>query len=229
MPTNCCIMVGVPSNGRPVAPEWAMAWALQSYPSNTAVGMLMPVGAEVGDARNIIVEHALKSKSEFVWFLDDDTAAPHYACAKLMYEMRHRPECMAIGGIYCQKNNPPAPLVYRGNGHGEFWDWCVEDVFEVTGIGTGCLMVRCSVFEEIERPWFKTTLEVPDKLIDGEQIVSAGMTDDLYFCDKLTQAGHKIYAHGGVLCDHWDAVNRTRYFLPTDSLPYRNLAAKLTP
>lgn len=202
---------------------------LQGYPSNTAIGISMLVGMEVGDARNALAEKALECNAEFLWFVDDDTAPPHYAASKLFYEMRQKPAVMAIGGVYCMKNNPPSPLIYRGNGHGEFWDWCVEDVFEVTGIGTGCLMVRTSVFKELEKPWFKTTLYTPDEPIDGEMVVTAGMTDDLYFCDKLTQAGHKIYAHGGVLCDHWDAVNRTRYFLPTDSLPYRNLAAKLTP
>jgi hypothetical protein len=97
------------------------------------------------------------------------------------------------------------------------------EVFEVTGIGTGCLMIRTSVFASIEQPWFKTTLEAPEADIHGERVVSIGMTDDLYFCDKLIRAGHKLYAHGAVLCDHWDAPNRTKYFLAPDSLPYQNL------
>jgi hypothetical protein len=115
--------------------------------------------------------------------------------------------------------------VYRGNGHGAFWNWSLHDVFEVTGIATGCMMVRTSIFKTLERPWFSTTLVVPDTLTDGEVVVSEGMTDDLYFCEKVRAAGHKVYAHGGVLCEHWDAPNRTKYFLPPDSLPYRNFEA----
>lgn len=224
MPSNCCITIGIPSSGRPVAPEWALSMMLQAYPSNTSIGMMMVVGMEVGDARNKLVETALETNSEFIWFVDDDTAPPHYAAAKLIYEMRHRPECMAIGGVYCMKQDPPDPTVYRGNGHGSFWDWKVGEVFEVTAIGTGCLLVRTSVFRTIEQPWFKTTLSVPYELIEGERITSEGMSDDLYFCDKLERAGHKIFAHGGVLCDHWNAAQRLRYSLPPDSLPYQNLA-----
>ena len=220
MATNVCLSVGIPSSGRPVAPEWAFAMMLQTYPSNTSVGMMLMFGHEVGDARNRLVEEAQKSQSEFLWMLDDDTAPPHFAAAKLIYEMRQNPEIAAIGGIYCMKSNPPDPTVYRSTGHGSFYDWAIHDVFEVTGIGTGCLMVRMSVFDTLPRPWFATTLDIPDT--PNSDIVSTGMSDDLYFCDKLVNTGHRIYAHGGILCDHWDPANRTKYFLPPDSLPYRN-------
>jgi hypothetical protein len=183
---------------------------------------MMIVGMEVGDARNALVEKALACNSEFIWFVDDDTAPPHFAAARLVYEMRQRPEMAAIGGVYCMKNDPPDPTVYRGNGNGSFWNWRAGDVFEVTAIGTGCLMIRCSVFKDIEQPWFKTTLSIPSEPINGDRVISEGMSDDLYFCDKLVRAGHRIFAHGGVLCDHWAATNRLRYSLPPDSLPFRN-------
>ena len=222
MPKNIGLSVGIPSSGRPVAPEWGFSMMLQSYPSNTSISMMLMFGHEVAEARNRLVEEAQKNEAEFLWMVDDDTAPPHFAAAKLIYEMRQNPEIAAIGGIYCMKSNPPDPTVYRGNGHGAFYDWAIHDVFEVTGIGTGCLMVRMSLFDTLPRPWFATTLEIPETLINGEYINSVGMSDDLYFCHKLVTERHRIYAHGGILCDHWDPVSRSKYFLPPDSLPYRN-------
>jgi hypothetical protein len=198
---------------------------LQSYPSNTSISMMLMMGHEVAEARNRLVEESQRINAEFLWMVDDDTAPPHFAAAKLIYEMRHNPDIAAIGGIYCMKSDPPDPTVYRGSGHGSFWDWSLNDVFEVTSVGTGCMMIRMSVFETLPRPWFATTLTIPDALIDGEIINATGMSDDLYFCDKLVNAGRHVYAHGGILCDHWDAQSRTKYFLRPDSLPYRNFEA----
>ena len=222
MPTNMGLSVGLASSGRPIPVQMLHAMICQAYPSNTSVFHQLILGKEVGEARERLVEEALKVNTEFLWFIDDDTSPPHYAISKLIYEMRQNPDIAVIGGIYCMKNVPPAPVIYRGNGHGEFWDWAVDDVFEVTGIGTGCMLIRTAIFKSIERPWFKTTLSVPDKQINGEWILGEGFTDDLYFCEKARAAGFRIFAHGGVLCDHWDIASRTAYFLPKDSLPYRN-------
>jgi hypothetical protein len=44
------------------------------------------------------------------------------------------------------------------------------------------------------------------------------MTDDIYFCRKVREAGMRILAHGGVLPGHWDEHGNV-YFLPDDSYP----------
>lgn len=228
MPSNCGLTVCVPTNGRAVPPHWAHAMMVQSYPSNTAIGHFLMCNKEVGEARDRLVEESLKCGAEFMWFVDDDTAPPYFAASSLIYELRQHPEVDVIGGIYCLKSLPPAPLVYRGNGHGEFWDWTVGDVFEVTAIGTGCMMIRTAIFKTLPRPWFLTSLVVPEP--NEEHIVAEGMTDDIYFCEKARAHGHRILAHGGVLCDHWDIENKTAYRLPEDSLPYKNReAGKKTP
>ena len=223
MPSNVGLTVCIATNGRLVQPQWAHAMMIQSYPSNTSIGHFLMCNKEVGDARNRLVEESLKVNADFVWFVDDDTIPPYFAISSLIYELKNRPEFDVIGGIYCLKALPPSPLVYRGNGHGEFWDWAVGDVFEVTGIGTGCMLIRTSIFKEIEPPWFVTTENTPAP--NDDNIVGEGFTDDLYFCDKVQKAGKRILAHGGILCEHWDMTNKCGYLLPAESLPYKNQAA----
>jgi hypothetical protein len=219
------LTVGVASSGRCIRPEWAHGMMVMIYPSNISLAHMLTLGKETGEARDRLVEEAQKVNSEFIWFVDDDTVPPHFAISKLIYEMRQHPEAMAIGGIYCMKQDPPSPVVYRQNGHGEFWDWAVGDVFECTAVGTGCMLVRMSVFQHLTRPWFSTSLEVLTEPVDGKTIAAQGFSDDIYFCNKLVEAGFKILAHGGILCDHWDMANERVYSLPQGSLPYKNREA----
>jgi hypothetical protein len=223
MPSNIGLIVGKPTNGRLVQPQWSHALQVQSYPTNTSIGHFLMCNQEVGEARDRLVEESLKVNADFLWFVDDDTEPPYYAISMLMYELKQKPEFDVIGGIYCTKNFPPAPIVYRGNGHGEFWDWTAGDVFEVTGIGTGCMLIRMSIFKTLSPPWFVTSLTTREP--NEEQIVEEGYTDDLYFCDKARAAGHRILAHGGVLCQHWDMEQKAAFILPPDSLPYKNYEA----
>ena len=72
-------------------------------------------------------------------------------------------------------------------------------MFECTSIGTGCMLIKTEVFEQIERPWFKTV----DK-IDSEDGPGVQMNDDMYFCQKVREAGFKILADANVICTHWD-------------------------
>jgi hypothetical protein len=48
-------------------------------------------------------------------------------------------------------------------------------------------------------------------------------TDDLYFCDKVIAAGHRILADANILCVHWDCdVDPAKpYYLPLDSYPMK--------
>jgi hypothetical protein len=209
-------------SAKPVPAEWAVSMLAQVYPLNVNVCKFTTCGEEVGEARNHIVEEALKMRSKYLWFVDADTAPPKEAARVLMYLLEQSPDdVMVAGGIYCAKMNPTEPVVYRGHGSGAFWKWKVGEVFECTGIGTGCMMIKTEVFKHLEQPYFKTVHEIPEnmKLANGAAVDSIQTTDDLYFCDKVTAAGFKIMAHGGVQCIHWDIETGTPYMLPQDSYP----------
>lgn len=218
------LAIGLPLGRSMTSPLWGVALATQSFPLNTAVTHVVMRNAEVGDARNAIVEWALEHKVTYVMFVDDDVILPPFAIQRLGYTLDTRgpdlyPEdkVVACCGIYMSKEGElSTPVVYKKNGRGGSWDWKVGDVFEIESGGTGCMLIRTEVFQHLEKPYFKTVEEYMD--CDGE-VGAQKITDDIYFCMKVQKAGFKILAHGGVLCGHFDTKSGTISTLPEDSYP----------
>lgn len=223
----CKFMLAFPFSGRFVAPAWALTMMNLRYPHNTRHGQYATIGLKRDEARNMLVEKAIAEEAEYILFIDDDTAPPFDTISKLIRELDVRgPEYVVCGGIYVNKVPPQEPLVFLDHGSGPHWKWKFGEVFECWGIATGCMMIRTSVFNQIPKPWFKdinSIEEVDDPAVFGKdgKPDEFRMTDDLYFCKKVRDAGLKILAHGGVLPVHWDhkGVGHT---LPVDSYPVKD-------
>lgn len=165
----------------------------------------------------------------YVWFVDDDVIVPPQTLLELIDKLTQirasealehgEPKTVAIGGIYCTKSDTnPTPVAYRKISGGPSWDWKCGDIFNVEGIGTGCLLIHTDIFSKIDKPWFRT---VNEEISDDEgRLGRAFITDDLFFCQKVLKAGYNIVAHGGILCAHYDYKTRKYYGLPKDSPPY---------
>lgn len=221
------IAIGLPLGRSMTSPLWGVALATQSYPLNTAVTHVVMRDAEVGAARNAIVKWALEHNCTYVMFIDDDVILPPFAIQRLGYTLDTRgpdlypdSKVAVAGGIYMSKEPEglSTPVVYRENGKGGSWDWAVGDIFEVESIGTGCMLIRTDVFKHLEEPYFKTVEEYVE--VNGE-VGSQKITDDIYFCKKVTDAGFTILAHGGVLCGHFDTKTGNIHVLPEDSYPVK--------
>ena len=206
---NMGVVVGIPSS-RLVMPEWAVALAVQAWPINTNV-CYVPIhcgnkktgweGPPRDKARELIVESAQKMKAPYVWFIDDDVEVPFGACRQLMRTLTRAPkEVVAVAGIYPGKRFPIEPIVYRENGAGPCYDWEKGDIFPVKLAGTGCMIIKTSVFDQLEKPWFQD--------IDTDTLA---MTDDAWFCAQLETKGFKVLADANVLCTHWDMDTMVPY------------------
>jgi len=204
------VVVGIPTS-RPVTPEWAVGLATQNFPTNTNVCYAPIRGLPVDEARELIVKGAQDLKCPIIWMIDDDVEVPLGTCRQLLQTIRQAADdVMVVAGIYPSRGNDnPEPIVYQQNGHGAFWKWKKNTIFEVTGtIGTGCMMIKTELFNHIEKPWFKT--------IDSEH---GKITDDVWFCEKVVKAGFKILADAHVICTHWDNATMKPYNMPEDSYP----------
>lgn len=202
-------------SGRGSCPvEMIPAMAMQSWPTNTNLSFSSIYGMQTDEGRNRGVKEAQSLGAKWIWFIDDDTVPPRDAGRHLLYLLEQngppRGKVMVAGGIYCTRSAPPEPLVYMAQGVGPHWDWKVGETFKCWGIGTGCMMINLDVFEHIPEPWFKTTMEAEKK-----------ESDDLYFCQKVADAGFEVMAHGGILCHHYDMERGAVYQLPRNSIPYR--------
>ena len=196
------LMIGVPLSGNLLVPDWAFAFHALTPPMNYNLRYGYVKNLPVDQARNTLIQMALKDNCEFIFFVDEDVTPPNHALRQLLFTARHYPKAAIIGGIYCHKDPPAAPMVFRGNGAGPYWDWKIGELFDVTGIGMGCTLIRTEVLKDIDSPWF-VTVDDSSKHLDGINS-SEQWTEDLYFCQKVRKAGWDIMADASVICEHWD-------------------------
>lgn len=219
------LMVAVPLSGNPLVPDWAFAFHSLHPPMNYNVEYNLVKGKPVDEARNFLAEQAIAKNCKYLFFIDEDVTPPPHAIRQLVYHLEHFPNAAVAAGIYCHKSPPQMPMVFRGNGAGPYWDWKVGEVFDCSGIGMGCALIRVDVFQTIERPWFKTVDNFEaymENIPFGES-----WTEDLYFCDKVTKAkgegvpegGWMILADGGILPNHWDPKTGQPFNLPPTAKP----------
>jgi len=230
------VLVGIPFAGRYVPPEWSMALTSLIWPMNTRYAMTAvncsrhPGGTLTREqAREKLVQIAIDSKAQYIWMLDDDTEPPPESIVKLIRALEEHPEMSAVGGIYPRRAVTCEPMVFLAPNMGAHWTWKAGQVFECAEIGTGCLLIRTSVFANLPKPWFRD-INTADAFIEegvataddlADDVVRGAMTDDIYFCRKLTAHGGRILAHGGVLCRHWGR-NGDYYEIPQDSYPFQS-------
>lgn len=206
-------------------PEFTIALRNLVAPPNTMTVPVAIKGWKRDMARNELARESLRLGAKFALLLDDDNPPPPDALLKLLDCLEQADDDVAlVAGIYVTKRNPPQPLVFMGEGCGPFWKWKQGQVFECQNIATGCMLVRTDAYRRIPEPWFMdiTTpeegraagIDVPPQALHFE------MTDDMFFCRKVREAGMKMLAHGGVLPGHWDQQGNV-YFLPDDSYPMR--------
>lgn len=218
------IIVALTFCDRLVTPDWALSLASLEMPINTNYSRACTKGVPIDEARNALAETAINNKAKYILFIDDDTAPPSFTIRRLMQILDTNPDAAVAGGIYFTKSVPPMPVVFKEDGEGPYWNWKFGDVFDCSGLGTGCMMVRTEAFRNIPKPWFKT--------VDDQEEIEAGpkytkMNDDLYFCKKVREAGYRIIADGGVIPLHWqvespsphDLAQRMHFSLPADSYP----------
>lgn len=216
------IIIGLPTLGRPVSFDWSFAFKAMGPPINYNLIHSVVVGRPIDEARNLIAEEAIKQNSKYLFFLGDDVICPPHTLKQLIFRMEQDKDLGVVGGIYCSKSDPPAPLLFRGNGHGSYWDWKLGEYFTVTGIGMDATLIRVEMLKQLPKPWFKTSNT--DNFLDG--INSAEQwTEDLFFCKNvLENTSYKIFADASVLCDHVDVFSGKKYNIPADSLPLRKAA-----
>ncbi len=160
-------------------------------------------------ARNVIAEEFLESDCDVLWYLDSDICPPKHI---LDLVVCHFDQWEAAGGIYPIWMVPPgytSPAVlltaYNGivkNGNATT-GIRVDDVPKsgqafVDALATGCLFLKRSVFEKLEKPYFEFKYDSKDrKMIEGE---------DLGFALKLNNLGIRFFTDYSMVCKHYKRV-----------------------
>lgn len=130
--------------------------------------------------RERLASEALNIGAEYALWLDSDMVFPQTTAVRLLAHNKD-----VVVGNYV-KRQPP----FKGVAYPKIWDWenplslaPQPDLVPIEGIGMGCFLMKTSILEEIDKPWFEFgwTPESNDWL--GE---------DMIFCQKIAEAGHEI-------------------------------------
>jgi len=154
-------------------------------------------------ARNAIVEGALQVGADYLLFLDDDhvidweiTSGPNsrYGMVQTLIDHLENDEKMGVCGVvYYHRGSQCRPvLMKRGNDGGYYWlrdDEITGELQEVAVQGGGCMMLKMSMFDRIQAPYFEPEHDLGTDLQISTKAIEAGFK---VCCDTSIQIGHVL-------------------------------------
>jgi hypothetical protein len=221
------LIIGLPTTGL-VRIEFVVARYSQTIPCNWSCAENLqpiqwtPLGYDVKDARNLIVQAAVERDFEFLLFIDHDVILPP-DCFLKMNEYIRDGTIPIVAGLYVTKSQPSEPLVYRGRGNSYYRDWKIGDKVWVDGTGMGCTLLSVKLLREMwkDAPEYLTANgEKAHKVFDTPQFTwidpeiptaaSYSGTEDLAFFDRVREGGYLAKAG-------FKKIAKKRYFVLMDS------------
>lgn len=160
-------------------------------------------------ARNAIVEGALQTGCDYLFFLDDDHViewegssgfdshgAPsgdsRYSLIERLLKHFEADEKLGLCGVvYYHRGAQCRPVLMKeGKQGGYYWlrdDEIKGELQEVAVQGGGCMMLRMSMFDRIKSPWFEPEFD---------------LGTDIQICKKAKEAGYKVCCDSSIHIGH---------------------------
>ena len=172
-------------------PAFAIALRLLEIPADQ-FSVIYVEGCDTAYSRNILAEKS-KGVADYIFFIDDDILPPINTITRLL---SHKKDIVC--GLYFAKQEPHFPQIFLKNTEDPTRYDCVEDykkdsLIEVDSCGAGCMLIKAEIFKKLKLPYFWYIPKSEDKPRKGE---------DFYFCEKVKEAGYKIYCDTSILCKH---------------------------
>jgi glycosyltransferase involved in cell wall biosynthesis len=156
-------------------------------------------GYNVEQVRNIQVNWMLQNGFDYMLNVDSDIVLPADSLVKLL--AAHDDSVGVTSGVYVQRKDTEKTLeVYVKNARTQGHDRLTiaqlksqHTPMQVAAVGFGCCLTHRRVFESVPNPWFEYRSNT-----DFSKVVS----EDVIFCEKVTQAGFRILMLPDVQCGH---------------------------
>ena len=130
--------------------------------------------------RENLINQAIEVKSEWVLWLDSDMMFPPTTLLRLL---AHNQDIVACN--YMKRSYPFKSVAFMDTNDWESWVplQSEDELLTVEAIGMGCVLMRTSVFEKLNRPYFEYTYQPKTKDWGGE---------DFTLFKKLNKVGHQV-------------------------------------
>lgn len=203
------VLIAIPTNVGIEAETFKSIYDLE-VPEGMETDFQFFYGYRIDQVRNLIVSWA--RDYDYVFFVDSDIVLPSNALTSLYEELKYNNTVKVATGIYIQRREENIFELYKRNdlgGHvnipaNEMAHYIANDrLLTVSACGFGCALVDTGVFGATSYPWFDYR-----HAIDHVNTYS----EDLYFCDKVYEAGYFIVAKTDVICEH---IGKRKFVVPT--------------
>lgn len=205
------VMVGVPTTDY-VHINFALALASMVLNTRVSISVQIARGSSICQNRNTLVHQARKSEADFILFIDNDLSFPPFAAERLLTVAEER-GLDILGCNYLFKSPPHKWMAVPRKG-----DEVVEAIQEVDRLPNGMLLVRMSVFDKLDIPYFNYASHTME---DGLTTVGS---EDFYFCDNAREKGFKIWMDTDLSFGlvHWGSPIGVRWIPEDPGYQYLN-------
>lgn len=152
------------------------------------IGILSLDGTWIAKSRCMLAQQAIDNNCDYILFIDDDMVFPPDTIHRLLEHQRD------ICGVLYSRRGPPFGAIgtlknkYQRSG-----------LAEATQLGTGVILIKTSVFSQIEQPWFLWTETHSDDIFFIEKCLAAGIEAwcDLDLSKEIGHIGTQMYTLSG--------------------------------
>jgi len=151
------------------------------------------------DARNHLVEEAVKGGFDRILFLDSDMVFAPDTMERLSARLDEGHDI--VSALYFRRKAPLKPVVFKDVGFLKneetyrpvaisYDDYPKDSLFECKGFGFGCVMLKT---------------EIADKVAELYRLPfspAMGFGEDLSFCIRLSELGIKMFCDSSIKCGH---------------------------
>ena len=173
--------------------EFMLHFRVLQLPTNNKLYARALVNDNRAEARETLVDEALKLEADYILWIDIDTLPPCDGLLKLFGR-----QADMVGGLVVTKSTVPQPLIIRREHKFHVTDWTPGDVVACDGMGFGFTLMRTEIFKKLEKPWFAEGYKALTPLD------AYSCTEDLPLMYRAIDAGFKGYVDTSVICQHVD-------------------------
>lgn len=160
------------------------------------------VSSLVYDSRNSLARQAICEKFDQVLWLDSDMEFQPDLLEKLQADIEQG--CEMVSGIYVTRKGKIKPVIFDKCGYkrldnerkevvpfaNTYYDYPKESLFECDAVGFGGVLMKASLLKDVEEKYGLPFAPI------------LGFGEDISFCLRAKELGHKIYCDSRVKLGH---------------------------
>lgn len=176
------VHIGIGCQGTVMSKTLASVMGVLITSNDKVTGYSMRQGGDIVSARTFCVQDSLDRKATHVFFVDSDMSFPPDTLEKLL---KHDKEIVTVE--YNRRKLPEESVTTPLEKKSE------TELYKARNIGGGCLLIKLSVFEKIQKPWFNFGRGKDGMVVMGEDTWFANTARDVgidSWIDPTIKVGH---------------------------------------